>query len=137
MKIVVIDGQGGKIGKQLVEEILKTAPHAEITAVGTNSIATAAMIKGGARAVATGENTILVACRTADLIVGPIGIVIADAMLGEITPAIAAAVGASAARKVLVPVNRCGAVVAGTEGRSMSELIQAAAKAVGDSLRES
>lgn len=107
MHILVIDGQGGGIGKQLVEEIRKALPEALITAAGTNSIATSAMIKAGADNGATGENAVIVGCRNADIIAGPMGIVIADSLLGEITPAMAAAVGQSPALRILLPVNRC------------------------------
>ena len=111
MKIVVIDGQGGRVGKALVEALREAVPQAEIIAIGTNATATAAMMKAGAHAGATGENPVLVAARTADVIVGPLGIVLADAMLGEITPAMAAAVGGSPAEKVLLPATRCARVV--------------------------
>ena len=93
MNILVIDGQGGNIGRQLVKMICEKLPQANLTAVGTNSIATANMLKGGAVNAATGENAVIVGCRHADIIVGPVGIVIADALLGEVTPAMAAAVG--------------------------------------------
>ena len=83
MRILVIDGQGGRLGKQLIESIRKAFPAAEITAVGTNSTATATMLKAGADEGATGENPVIVACRRADVIVGPIGIVIADALRGS------------------------------------------------------
>ena len=89
MKILVIDGQGGKLGRTLVENIRKNFPDAEIMAVGTNSIATSAMLKGGADRVATGENPMVVACRNAQIIVGPVGIAMADSLLGEISPAMA------------------------------------------------
>ena len=86
MTIMVIDGQGGKMGKGLVEQLKKLCPEDEILAIGTNSIATAAMLKAGADAGATGENPAVVTSRTADIIVGPMGIVIADSLMGEITP---------------------------------------------------
>jgi len=124
MNVLVIDGQGGRIGKQLVEELLLYMPKDEISAVGTNSIATAAMIKGGAVKAATGENAVIVGCRTADVIIGPIGILSADALLGEITPKMAKAVGQSKADKILIPVNKCGIAVAGTINMSLSDLIK-------------
>ena len=124
MNIVVIDGQGGKLGKGLVEAALARFPDAKLTAVGTNTIATAAMIKAGARRAATGENAVIVACRDADFIVGPIGIVIADSLLGEITPAMACAVGQSRACRVLLPMSKCENMVAGVrDGLGMQELI--------------
>ncbi|MDY3239868.1 MAG: DUF3842 family protein [Anaerovoracaceae bacterium] len=125
-QILIIDGQGGLLGKQLVEAIRKTVPDAEITAVGTNSIATSSMLKAGAHQGATGENAVLVAVRHADIIAGPVGMVIADSLLGEITPAMAAAVGSSDAVKLLLPVNKCSNVVIGAGGKSTSELIEEA-----------
>ena len=89
IKILVIDGQGGKLGRTLVENILARFPQAELTAVGTNYAATASMMKGGAVRAATGETPVLVACRSADIIVGPMGIAVADSLLGEISPAMA------------------------------------------------
>lgn len=123
MEILVIDGQGGKLGRQLVEAILKAHPDAVLTAVGTNSLATESMMKGGARRVATGENAVIVNSRRADVILGPIGIVLADALLGEISPAMAAAVGASRAVKILIPMNRCETLVAGVNGQSAAALV--------------
>ena len=122
-QILIIDGQGGLLGKQLVDAIRKAAPDAEITAVGTNSIATSSMLKAGAHQGATGENAVLVAVRHADIIAGPIGMVIADSLMGEITPAMAAAVGSSDAVKLLLPINKCNNVVIGAGGKSTSELI--------------
>lgn len=124
MNIVVIDGQGGRLGKLLVESALQKFPGEQLTAVGTNTIATAAMIKAGARRAATGENAVIVACRDADFIVGPIGIVIADALFGEITPAMACAVGQSRACRVLLPMSKCENVVAGLrENIGMQDLV--------------
>ena len=115
MNILVLDGQGGRMGKTLTEEIRKICPGAEITAVGTNSIATGNMMKADcADHYATGENAVIVACRTADVIVGPLGITMADAMMGEISPAMANAVASSLARRVLIPMNLCSTYVAGT-----------------------
>ena len=107
VNVLVIDGQGGGLGKQLVAGISTRCPEARLTAVGTNSMAAAAMHKAGAPRAATGENAVAVNCRSADIIVGPIGIVIADALLGEITPAMATAVCQSHATRVLIPVNHC------------------------------
>lgn len=132
MKILVIDGQGGKIGRQLIETILASVSGAEILAVGTNSTATSNMMKGGAKNAATGENAVIVGCRTADVIIGPIGIVLADALFGEITPAMSAAVGSSTAQKILIPINKCGAIVAGTQGQTITDLIQYAVASLKD-----
>ncbi len=114
MNILVIDGQGGRLGRKLVESIRKTCPEAVITAVGTNSIATENMLASGcADQLATGENAVIVACRTANIIVGPFGIATADAMMGEISPAMANAVASSLAYRVLIPMNLCNTYVAG------------------------
>ena len=93
MNIVVIDGQSGRMGQLFIEKARAAGIAEPITAIGTNALATAAMLKAGATQGATGENPVLVACRSADIIVGPIGILVADAMLGEITPEMALAVG--------------------------------------------
>ena len=114
------------LGRQLVAAIREACPGARLMAVGTNSAATAAMLRAGAHQAATGENSVVVACRRADVIVGPIGIVIADAMLGEITPQMAAAVGQSRARRVLIPVNQCETQVAGVPEQPVSKLVQQA-----------
>ncbi len=123
-KILVIDAQGGGIGRQVVTELLKRNVPAEIIAVGTNTAATAAMVKAGASHAATGENPVVVCSRTADLIIGPIGIIIADSMYGEITPKMAAAVGQSSAHKILIPVTNCGNYVAGVRELSMKAYIE-------------
>lgn len=126
MNIVVIDAQGGGIGKQLVCAIKKNIPDAVLTAVGTNSLATSAMLKAGADFAATGENAVIVACRKADIIVGPIGIVIADALLGEISPAMVLAIGQSPAKRILLPMNHCDNIVVGVTDLNVSRLIQEA-----------
>ena len=125
MKIVVIDGQGGKIGRTVIEQLKKKVPQEEILAIGTNSIATSSMLKAGAALGATGENPIVVASRDADIIIGPIGIVMADSLLGEITPTMANAIASSKARKILIPTNRCNHFIAGCQSLSLSDAIQA------------
>ncbi len=129
-KVLVIDGQGGGLGRQLVSALAAACPEAELTAVGTNSLAANAMLKAGASRAATGENAVVVNCRRADVIVGPIGIVIADALLGEITPAMAAAVCQSGARRVLVPINHCENYVVGVPDQPVSQLVATAAQKV-------
>ena len=124
MNILVIDGQGGGVGKQLIAAIKTSIPKAVVTAVGTSSSATAAMLKAGADNAATGENAVVVGCRKADVIVGPIGIVIADSLLGEITPAMATAIGQSNAKRVLIPVNQCDNIIIGVPDLSLVKLIQ-------------
>ena len=130
MQILVIDAQGGGIGRQLVSGVRQAVPGAEITAVGTNSAATAAMHRAGADHAATGENAVVVACRKADIIVGPIGIVIADSLFGEITPVMAAAVGQSSAKRVLIPFNHCDNILVGVPNTSVSALLQEAVDVV-------
>lgn len=130
MNILVIDGQGGMIGRQLITEIRKTIPDAEITAVGTNTLATASMLKAGADSGATGENSVIVCARRADVIIGPVGIVIADSLLGEVTPAMAAAVGSSSVKKILLPVNKCNNIIVGTADKNTSDLIAEAIRRV-------
>ena len=119
-KITVIDGQGGRMGKTIIEQLKKEFPDQELLAIGTNSIATAAMLKAGADHGATGENPVIVAARDSDIIIGPIGIVMADSLFGEVTPAMAAAVGRS----------RCNHYVVGCEDLSMNEIIALVLKKV-------
>ena len=126
MKIVVIDGQGGNIGRRIVEEIKAKKIGCEILAIGTNSTATALMMKGGADVGATGENPVVLASRDADVIIGPIGIILADSMYGEITPRMAEAIGASKARKILIPINKCVVVAGVDETMSISDYIKIA-----------
>ncbi len=133
MNILIIDGQGGKIGRTLIEGIKKTAgDKADITAVGTNSIATAGMIKAGADHAATGENAVIVAARNADIIAGPIGIVLADSLVGEVTPTMAAAVAQSRAKRILIPFQGCNTSVVGTQTLPLTELMQKAIREICD-----
>ena len=155
MEILVIDGQGGGIGRaiisallpllpqgaqllclgrQLVAAVKKAVPQAVVTVIGTNSAATSAMLKAGADRAATGENAVVVGCRRADVILGPIGIVMADALLGEITPAMAQAVAQSDARRILIPANRCDTLVVGVSA-PIGTLVEQAAAAVLDGCR--
>ena len=127
MEILVIDGQGGGLGRQLVAAVKKAVPQAVVTAIGTNSAATSAMLKAGADRAATGENAVVVNCRRADIIVGPIGIAIADALMGEISPAMANAVASSNAYRVLIPMNLCSTYVAGVDKKSPAILDDAMA----------
>ncbi len=123
MNILVIDGQGGQLGGQIIKSLKESVVEADITAVGTNATATATMLKAGATHAATGENPVIVACRKADVIIGPIGIVIADAMFGEVTPQMAIAVGQAEATRILLPVNKCDNLIAGVPDLSVSTLI--------------
>ena len=129
-KILIIDGQGGRIGAQLIEAVRERLPDAVITAVGTNSLATANMLKASPDLAATGENPVIVGCRKADVIAGPVGIVIADSLAGEITPEMARVVGQSDALRVLIPVNRCDNMVAGVGDLPLAALIRDAAELV-------
>lgn len=123
MKILIIDGQGGGVGKALVEKVSSRCKDVEITVVGTNSTATVNMMKGGTVAGATGENAVVFNCKNADVILGPIGIVMANAMLGEITPKMAEAVSSSGAQIYLVPMNQCHAQVIGVQEKKLSEYL--------------
>lgn len=124
MNITIIDGHGGLLGAQLVKEIIVQIPNANITAVGTNATATAAMLKAGAKQAATGENPVVVACRKADVIIGPIGIVIADALYGEVTEKMAVAVGRADAVRILLPMNKCDNLIAGISNLTTNALIE-------------
>ncbi len=124
MKITIIDGQGGKMGKSVIEQLKKRHPEIELYAIGTNSLATSAMLKAGADCGATGENPCIINAQDSDIIIGPIGIVFANALLGEITPAIATAIGASKAFKILIPVNRCNHHIVGCADASLGECIR-------------
>jgi hypothetical protein len=123
MNIVIIDGQGGQLGAQLVKEITAKFPDITVTAIGTNAVATATMLKAGAKNAATGENPVVVACRKADVILGPIGIVVADSLLGEVTEKMALAVGRADAVRILIPMNRCDNLVAGVPNLNTATLI--------------
>lgn len=123
MNILVIDGQGGQLGSQLIKSLVSNFPHVHIAAVGTNAVATSAMLKAGAHQSSTGENPTIVACKKADIIIGPIGIVIADSLFGEITPKMALAVGQADAVRILMPVNRCDNLVAGVSDLTISAMI--------------
>ena len=132
MKVVVIDGQGGNIGKQLVKSIKDNFDDVYIRAIGTNSAATANMLKGGADEAATGENAVIVGCDIADIIVGPIGIIIPNALLGEVTEKMAGAISKAKAEKVLIPLNKCDVLVAGIQNKSTGELLQDAINMIND-----
>ena len=128
MNLLVMEAQGGGIGKQGVTAVRTRFPDVTITAVGTNAAATTAMLRAGADEGATGENAAVVCCRRADVIIGPVGIVIADAMLGEVTPRMAVAVGQSAAKRILIPVNHCANFIAGVADMSVGRLVDSVVK---------
>ena len=130
MQVLVIDGQGGGLGRQLVGAIKERFPKIEVLAVGTNSMATASMLRAGADQAATGENSVVVASSRAEVILGPIGIVIADSMMGEITPRMAVAIGQSHAKRILIPVNLCDNIIVGVAESSMTRNVQNAMTAL-------
>ena len=129
-KIVVIDGQGGGFGRALIEKLRAGGYAGVILAGGTNAAATAAMLKAGASAGATGENAVVWNAGRAQVIAGPIGLVMANSMLGECSPAMAAAVAESPAHKVLIPASRCGASVAGLPELPLADYIADAARRI-------
>ncbi|MBE6715871.1 MAG: DUF3842 family protein [Ruminococcaceae bacterium] len=134
MKLLVIDGQGGQLGGNIIKAVIERFPEVDITAVGTNANATAAMVKAGAKKAATGENPVTVTVKTADIIIGPVGIVIADSMLGEITPKMAQAVGSADAVRILIPMNKCENIIAGVVNSSVSSLVSDALNKLGEIL---
>lgn len=123
MRAVVVDGQGGGLGKQVVSAVKGKYKDMEVIAIGTNAMATQAMLKAGADAAATGENPLIVNVRNADVIIGPVGIVVADSLYGEVTPKMARAVGQSRARRLLIPVNLCNNIVIGVPNLSMNVMV--------------
>ena len=124
MHILIIDGQGGKIGRAVAEAVLKERPAARLSVIGTNAIATSNMMRSGVKDAATGENPVAVMAPRADVIIGPVGIVIADSLMGEVTPKMALAVGQSRAKKILIPLNRCDNMVVGVEDIPLAEMIR-------------
>ena len=122
--VMVVDAQGGGLGKQLITTMKKERLDVHIIAVGTNSTATSAMLKAGADEAATGENAARVASKKADIIIGPIGMVIADAMLGEITPMIAGAIAQADAKRIMIPFNSCDNYIAGVSDFNTGRLIE-------------
>lgn len=132
MKIAVIDGQGGGVGRSLVTGLKEQFGTAlEIIALGTNALATSSMMKAGADAGATGENAIIFNVGKVNLVTGPFGIIMANSMLGEVTPAVARAVGESSCKKILIPIQKCNIEIAGIESMPMQSLIDDAVKRIG------
>ena len=137
MTVLVVDGQGGGIGSRIILELRAALGEAvKITAVGTNSLATSSMLKAGANMGATGENPVLFHAPRTDVILGPIGIIAANSMHGEITPAMASAIAASDARKILIPVSKCSVSVAGVANAPLESYVKQAAEMAARMLRE-
>lgn len=136
MKVVIMDAQGGGVGRVLVEQLKRALPEQGIVAVGANALATAAMLKAGADQGATGENAVRVQAAEADLILAPIGMVLCDAMMGEVTAAMASAVGGARAHKILIPSTRCGVAVAGVAPMAMADYIAAAVRMAAEYIRQ-
>ncbi len=130
MTVLIVDGQGGGVGKTLIAKLKKALPDLCIIAVGTNSIATSVMKKAGADIAATGENAVRVNARNAAIIAGPLGIIAADSLYGEITAQMANSIAASDAQKVLIPFNNCRIMVAGTNEKSAAPAIDDAVKTI-------
>jgi len=130
MNLLIIDGQGGGIGKTLTEQLKAAFPSYTITAAGTNALATAAMMKAGADFGATGENAIIYNCQYADIILGPIGIILANSLLGEVSPSIASAVACSRAKKILIPITKCSTHIVGIENKPLNKYIEETVNAV-------
>ena len=135
-KIVIIDGQGGRLGKLLVEAARVRLPQAKILVIGTNGVATSTMQKAGADQAATGENPVVRGVQDADAVLGPMGIVVSDAILGEVTPRMAQAVGGCRAKKFLVPMNSCGVWVAGTQEMGLASYVKLAVEEAARYLEE-
>ena len=136
MRIVVIDGQGGGIGKSLVEQLKKKLPKEEILAIGVHSIATSNMLKAGADLGVTGENAIVYNCKNAKIITGPIGIIVANGLMGEITKEMAEAITSSEAEKILIPVARCSVKVAGVQEMSVGKYVEQAVEIIKQRLEQ-
>ncbi|MBE5883055.1 MAG: DUF3842 family protein [Lachnospiraceae bacterium] len=130
MKIMVMDGQGGGVGRSLIEALTERFPEAQVLAVGTNATATANMMKGGTAMGATGENAVVYNSSRVDVIMGPIGIVMANAMLGEITPKMAEAVSTSDAKLVLLPMNKYHVTVVGMSNKKLGEMVKEAVESI-------
>ena len=123
-KICVIDGQGGGIGSAIIKKLKETFGESmEVIALGTNAIATAQMIKARANRGASGENAIVQTVQQMDVNIGPIGIIMAHAMLGEVTPAMAEAIAGSPAKKILLPLSQENIEIAGIEKIPLPRLI--------------
>ncbi len=133
--VAVIDGQGGGMGRGLVEAIKKKWPQLHVRAVGTNSLATAAMLRSGADDGATGENAVVFNAHRADVLLGPIGVLTPNGLLGEVSPAMAAAIGGSEAVKILLPSQRCSIRLAVGEPQPLQFYLDQAMRLLGEELK--
>jgi hypothetical protein len=125
MRIAIIDGQGGGIGKRITEKLRRELPeHIEFLALGTNALATSVMLRAGANEGATGESAVIYNAAKVDLIVGPISILLPNAMLGELSPRMAEAIASSPAHKILLPLNRSGIEIVGLKSEPLPHLIE-------------
>ena len=124
MNIIIIDAQGGGLGKTIIENLKKVFPELVLTCIGTNALATSAMLRAGADFASTGENAIKVCCKSADVIICPIGLLLCDAMLGEVTQTMSKAIGKSKAVRILIPSNRCNTFIAGNTFSSLQDIVQ-------------
>ena len=130
MRIAVVDGQGGGIGRAIVEKLKAALTNVEIVALGTNSAATGQMLRAGADDGATGENAIVHNMKSVDVVVGVIAIINANSMMGELSPKMAQAIGESRAFKVLLPINRCNIHVVSVEEVALSVHLDNAVKTI-------
>jgi hypothetical protein len=137
MRIAVVDGQGGGIGKLITEKLRKAlGERVEITALGTNALATAQMLKAGADQGASGENAICVTAGNVDIIMGPIAIILANSMLGEVTPKIAANIAGADAEKILMPLNKNNLNIVGLKKEPMPHLVEMMVERVREKMAE-
>jgi len=124
-QICIIDGQGGGIGSATIKKLREHFEESiEIIALGTNAIATAQMLKAKANRGASGENAIVQTVQKMDIIIGPIGIIMANSMMGEVTPAMAAAIASSPEKKILIPLSQENIEIAGLTPQPLPHLIE-------------
>ena len=133
--VAVIDGQGGGRGRGLVEAVKKKWPQLHVRALGTNALATAAMLRSGADDGATGENAVVFNAHRADVLLGPIGVLTPNGLLGEVSPAMAAAIGGSEAVKILLPSQRCSIRLAVGEPQPLQFYLDQAVRLLGEELK--
>ena len=133
--VAIVDGQGGGMGRALAEAVKKDFPDLWVRALGTNALATAAMLKGGADEGATGENAVVFGAGRAHILLGPVGVLAANGLLGEVTPRMAEAIGASGAVKILLPSQRCSIRLAVGPGQPMQYYLDEAMRPLDEEVR--